>query len=132
MNATLDTLGPRDLCGLPQALWTLLGTLMGDEIHPRREALAGGEEGNGLELWRVLYLENEGGAMACHTQGVRGFHTFPKCSNLQDLNVHIGQWLHPGARYATDRPPHNLPRIRGRLLPHPRRPTVPRCLTLAR
>ena len=50
MDTTIDTLGPAAMIEISQTLWALLGNLMTDAIHPRREAMVGGEEGNGLEL----------------------------------------------------------------------------------
>ena len=73
----LDCLTAADMCEISQLLWMFLGSVLGDTVHQRREALAGGEEGNGLELWRVLYLEHEGGATTCQAHGIRDFHNFP-------------------------------------------------------
>ena len=56
MTTKIDTLKHYDFVSLSQTLWMLLGNLMTDAIHPRREALAGGEEGNGFELWRQAFL----------------------------------------------------------------------------
>ena len=86
----------------------LLGSLMTDQVHPRREALAGGEEGNGIELWRALHWEYEGGATACHIHGVRSFHNFPKCKDIKDLAVHIGEWQKARAMYASNMPPDHV------------------------
>ena len=66
------------LTEISQLLWMMLGNVLADSIHPRREALAGGKDGNGLELRKQLYWTYEGGAMACRVQGVRSFHTFPQ------------------------------------------------------
>ena len=49
MQSTVDGLGPQDLVFLANDLYSFLGTVMTDSIHPRREAIAGGEPGNGLE-----------------------------------------------------------------------------------
>ena len=89
---------------LSHVLWMFLGAHFTDEFHPRREALAGGQEGNGLELWRQLYWTYEGGAMACRVQGVRHFHTFPQCKKIEDLGVHLGEWQRARAMYAHSMP----------------------------
>ena len=62
---------------------------MTDDVHPRREALASGEECNGFELWRALYVQHEGGSMHVPMHGIRSFHNSPQCKTLSDLNVHV-------------------------------------------
>ena len=81
-----------------------LSSVISDTLYPGREALAGGEEGNGLELWRNLFWEHEGGDTAVQIHGIRSFHAFPKCSNIKDLNIHLGQWFKLRAQYAFDMP----------------------------
>ena len=100
----IDVLTPADLIEMAQDLWSFLGTVMTDDIHPRRESLAAGEDGNGFELWRVLFWEHEGGAQQVHVHGIRDFHTFPQCKSMQDLAAHIGEWQKSRARYASTLP----------------------------
>ena len=102
--SAVDTLGPNHLIEISQFLWMFLGTVITDDLHLRREALSGGEEGNGLELWRVLFWEHEGGDSAVQIQGMRAFHNIPKCKDVRDLNVHIGEWLLSRSRYASTMP----------------------------
>ena len=59
-QTTFDTLGGHHLVELSSFLWCFLGHVMTDAIHPRRVALAGGEESNGFELWRRLRWEQDG------------------------------------------------------------------------
>ena len=43
-------------------LWTFIGKHVTQTTYTRRTTLTGGEEDNGVELWRALFVENEGGA----------------------------------------------------------------------
>ena len=64
----------------------------------------GGKTYNGLELWRVLYWEHEGGDVAVQVHGIRGFHTYPQCTNMKDLNLHVGQWQELRQKHAPNMP----------------------------
>ena len=79
-NSYIDVLTAGDLILLAHDLWSFLGTVMTDAIHPRRDALAGGEAGNGFELWRRLYFEHEGGSTQVHLMGIRFFTIFHSVS----------------------------------------------------
>ena len=97
-----------DLPHLSRDLWTFLGPRLGESIYSRRIQLAGGEDRNGIELWRRLYMEHEGGAEQVALAGLRRFHAFPKCPSLRDLNAHIGEWLKARAEFAHGVPPEHL------------------------
>ena len=86
----------------------ILGVVMNDEVHPRREALAGGEEGNGIELWRVLCREHEGRAQQVYIHYIKDFHTSPQCKNLKGLPTHICELQNSRARYANNMPAEHL------------------------
>ena len=49
-SLTLDDVTPDNLMTLSFNVWSFLGSAMKDNIYNRREALAGGEEGNRFEL----------------------------------------------------------------------------------
>ena len=58
----LDAVRCNDLKWVSRHLWTSLGTVIINVMLERRLELVHGEEWNGLELWRQLFRENEGGA----------------------------------------------------------------------
>ena len=67
-----------DLVNISQMLWAFLGShALKDSVHERRLQLTGGEDHNGLELWRSPYQENEGGAEQVVTGGLRRFLALP-------------------------------------------------------
>ena len=42
-------------------LYAFLGTVVGPTMHKKRLRLAGGEKGNGFEMWRRNFYDNQGG-----------------------------------------------------------------------
>ena len=68
-----------DLRWLSQELWCFLGPRLSESPYSRRVQLAGGEERNGLELWRRLHQDNEGGAEQVALAGLRRLHRFTPC-----------------------------------------------------
>ena len=55
-------------------LWAFVGNHLGPLPYSQRLALVGGEDYNGLELWRKLYLNNEGGAEQVALAGLERVH----------------------------------------------------------
>ena len=66
---------------------------MGDHVYSRRVQMVNGETCNGLELWRRLYVENEGGAEQVVMAGLRRLHNFPQCPDRSKLGAWLGEWL---------------------------------------
>ena len=62
-------------------------------MYTRRTQIAGGEFGNGFELWRRLYMENQGGDDAITFGGLRRLQEFPRCEQLAKLSEHLDDWL---------------------------------------
>ena len=71
-------------------------------MYTRRAQIAGGEFGNGFELWRRLYNEYQGGSDAVEFGGIRRLQEFPKCENIAKLSEHIDDWLDVLADYGTE------------------------------
>ena len=50
-----------DLNRLSSILWSFLGQhCLANKVYDRRLQLTNGEDVNGLELWRKLFIENQG------------------------------------------------------------------------
>ena len=81
-----------NLVDISMNLWSFLGMHMDNNVYMRRATLVDGEEGNGLELWRKLYMENEGGAEQVHLAGLARFLTFEKCPHKTKLSTYLGEW----------------------------------------
>ena len=73
-------------------LWMLIGNVMPDAIYPRREALARNEEGNGLELWRMLSAEDDGNDELVKMAGRARFLGHPLVQEFQPFESH-DRWL---------------------------------------
>ena len=59
-----------DPCVLANNLWAFLGSHMQNNPYMRRLTWVNGKEGNGLELWRCIYQECEGGAEQTYLAGI--------------------------------------------------------------
>ena len=64
-----------------------------DGLYKRRFQLCGGERGNGLEMWRWLYAEFQGGSEAVRLGGSRRLQEWPRCNKLDQLNSHLDDWV---------------------------------------
>ena len=59
--ATELEISPEDWLWVATELWTFLGDVIDEALYPRRKVLAGGEDDNGVELWRRFNVDHEGG-----------------------------------------------------------------------
>ena len=77
---------------LANHIYGFIGKCMNDTMLGRMATMAGGEEFNGFELWRALFVEFRGGSveMTCNERGF--FIDFPRCTKDEDLQNHIVQW----------------------------------------
>ena len=64
-----------------------------DGLYRRRYQLCGGERGNGLEMWRWLYAEFQGGSEAVRLGGSRRLQEWPRCQKLENLSGHLDEWV---------------------------------------
>ena len=65
---------------------------MDNSVYMRRTQLVNGDPSNGLELWRRLYEECEGGAEQVMLAGVTRFMNFEKCTSKAKLSTFLGEW----------------------------------------
>ena len=73
-------------------LWTTLAYFVTDSVLGRRLQYTQGQEWCGMEWWRVMYVEGKGGSEKLTVHGQTAFHTFPKCSKPDRLQMHVGEW----------------------------------------
>ena len=76
------------------------------------------EEDNGIELWRALFIENEGGAEQVQLGGMNSLHSFPPCPGPSDLQHWIGQWQICRQKFGHDLPEIHLRQMFLNMLPH--------------
>ena len=81
-----------DFAQIAGILWSFLRNNVNDKVHERSLELTFNQPGNGLELWRALFVENEGGAEQVQLGGMTNLHSFPQCPSAADLQHYIGQW----------------------------------------
>ena len=70
-------------------------------MYNRRKQLSGGEQGNGLEMWRRLYTQYQGGADAVEYGGIQRLQEFPRypSKDLSRLSDHMDDWLDVLSQY---------------------------------
>ena len=90
MQSNLDGINGWDVATLLEAF---LVDWFPKDMYRRRIPLAGGEQGNGFEMWRLLYQEYQGGTEAVEFGGVRRLQEFSRCTDIKKLNDHIDDWL---------------------------------------
>ena len=71
-----------------------LSDWMGKGLYNRKNQLAGGktEAGNGLEIWRQLFIQYSGGTEAVRTGGQLRLKDWPKCTSMSKLEQHLDDW----------------------------------------
>ena len=105
-----------DFKWLSQHMWVFIGKHDND-LHGRRLALTQNEADNGFELWRALFVENEGGAEQVALGGMSNLHSFPQCPRIEDLQHWLGQWQMTRQRYGSDLPETHLKQMFLNMLP---------------
>ena len=98
-------------------LWTFIGKQISDTMYHSRTTLTNGEDNNGVELWRALYIQNEGGADQAEVGGMNDFHTFPQCTDVANLQTWIGQWIQVRNQFGAGIPESHLKTMFMNILP---------------
>ena len=87
-------------------LSTMLESFMVDwfpkNMYRRRVQLAGGELGNGFEMWRLLHIEYRGQNDTVEFGGVRRLQEFPRCTDLKACSAHLDDWLDILCQYGSE------------------------------
>ena len=107
-----------DMRWIAQHLWTFIGKNVNDSVHERRLTLTQNEEDNGIELWRSLFIENEGGSEQVELGGMASLHAFPQCPSMTDLQHWIGQWQITRLKFGRDLPESHLRQMFLNMLPN--------------
>ena len=75
-----------------QILEGFLIEYLSDSLYKRRAQLCGGVKGNGLEMWRWLFLEFAGGSEAVMLGGSRRLQDWSRCNKMELLSQHLDDW----------------------------------------
>ena len=97
-----------DLKWASQHLWSFIRSNITNTVHMRCLTLTMNEADNGFELWRMLFLENEGGAEQVEIAGMTDLHSFPQCPSAADVLHYTGQWNITRMRHGNDLPDQHL------------------------
>lgn len=98
-------------------MWVFIGKNVDNELHGRRLALTQNDPDNGFELWRAIFIENEGGAEQVTLGGMSSLHSFPQCTRVEDVQHWLGQWQMTRQRYGNDLPEAHLRQMFLNMLP---------------
>ena len=80
-------------CGdLSRILFSFLGKHLGPGLFPRMGVMAGCD-GNGFELWRVLFRDYEGGNDLTRTNERARLHDYPRCTDKNTLQAFLNHWI---------------------------------------
>ena len=85
-----------------------MGPHLGEQPYTNRIQKAGGEERNGLELWRKLLEEHESGADQHALSSLCRFHRYPQCPTKQHLGHDVAECTFLLNKYGRNIPDINL------------------------
>ena len=81
------------------------------------KTLVDGEELNGAELWRQLWVNNEGGAREVEAADLGALHNFPPCPSGAALPQFLGLWMSMVNEHGMDLPSRHLTTLLLKMLP---------------
>ena len=93
-----------DIAWITKHLWTFIARNVIKSFRKSLKSLVAGEEFNGLELWRTLWISNEGGFEQVECVDLGALHTFPVCESPADVQRFLGEWLALAQEQSTDPP----------------------------
>ena len=81
-----------DLVYVATQMWSSIGDHLDDTMFDRMSQLASGEDENGVELWRRLWSDHEGGGEQVKAAGLTNLHNFPKCDRAENVTSWMSEW----------------------------------------
>ena len=93
-----------ELVRLSKELWGFLRPMLVEAPYHSRIQKAGGGDRNGLELWRDLFREHEGGAEQVALGGLGRLHRVPQCPAKQHLGHYLGELEYLRTKYGRNLP----------------------------
>ena len=106
-----------DMTWITRSLWTFMLKHAKKSTRNMFKTLVDGEELNGAELWRTLYVQNKGGANEAEAVDLGALHTFPKCPNSAVLQSYLGLWMSIVDDQCSDLPARHLNTLLLKMLP---------------
>ena len=83
-------------------LWSFISKRLGTTLYERRVQLAYGIEGNGVELWRRLFCDYEGGDAVVQLHGRSLLQNFKPAESTQGLAAKLDDWQQLMTKYGGD------------------------------
>ena len=83
-------------------LWSFVSKRLGTTLYERRVQLAFGTEGNGVELWRRLFCDFEGGDEVVQLHGRSLLQNFKPAESNHGLAAKLDDWQQMMTKYGGD------------------------------
>ena len=106
-----------DMTWITKSMWTFMVRHATKSARNTFHTLVDGEELNGAELWRVLYVNNEGGANEVEVADLGALHSFPACPNGASLPQYLGLWEKLRREHGAGLPEDHLKPMLPKMLP---------------
>lgn len=74
-------------------LWSFLSRFLSKGLYHRRKKMGINIEGNGFELWRRIFLENECASELVALAGRSKLMAFPQCRDKRKFGQHLCEWI---------------------------------------
>ena len=92
------------LLWVSNTLWTFIARHVTKSFRKTMRSLVSGEELNGLELLRLMWIKYAGGAAEVEVADLGALHSFPQCPDGASLQQYLGEWLALVQEQGTDLP----------------------------
>ena len=114
-----------DLVWVARAMWAFIyDNVTMNMKRTLGKNVAASETLNGLELWRRLFVENDGGAVETQVQERDCFIRFPQCPDPKYLNEYLNTWETLAGEYGVHLPEEHLMSMLLNVLPSSTRTDV--------
>ena len=81
-----------DLIHVATQMWSSIADHLDDTIFDRMSQMVSGEDENGIEMWRKLFRDHEGGGEQVKAAGLTNLHNFPKCESPANVIPWMSEW----------------------------------------
>ena len=106
-----------DMTWITKTLWTFMIRHATKATRKTFRTLVDGEELNGAELWRMLWIQNEGGQDEVEAADLGALHRFLDCPGTKVLPQYLGLWVSMAREHGGDLPGRHLTTLLLKMLP---------------
>lgn len=107
-----------DMTWITKTLWAFVTSQANNTTRKSIRTLVGGEELNGAELWRMMWIQNECGDEHVEAADFGALHRFPDCTDITVLQQYLGLWVSMAKEHGCDLPDRHLTTLLLNMLPN--------------